>query len=114
MLDFANSDPNFMNIIITGDESWVFGYNPEPFIFLTMTRALNTTSLKCCLPSTDAIDKGKKLHAGVLRVKVALFKRASFEIPQVFAKKKVEYFSNRVVYIPYPLEMTCPSQNTPN
>jgi hypothetical protein len=25
-----------MNIIITGDEFWVYGYNPEPIIFLTM------------------------------------------------------------------------------
>ncbi|XP_077496550.1 histone-lysine N-methyltransferase SETMAR-like [Amblyomma americanum] len=29
MLDFTNSDPDFMNTIITGDESWVFGYDPE-------------------------------------------------------------------------------------
>jgi hypothetical protein len=27
------------------------------------TRALNTTSLKCCLPSTDAIDRREKIHA---------------------------------------------------
>ncbi|UYV69968.1 hypothetical protein LAZ67_7001342 [Cordylochernes scorpioides] len=29
MLDSPNSDPDFMNTIITGDESWVYGYNPE-------------------------------------------------------------------------------------
>ena len=29
MLDSTNSDPNFMNTIITGDESWVYGYDPE-------------------------------------------------------------------------------------
>ncbi|XP_037499989.2 protein GVQW3-like [Rhipicephalus sanguineus] len=29
MLDFTSSDPNFMNTIITGDESWVYGYDPE-------------------------------------------------------------------------------------
>jgi len=29
MLDYANSDPEFLNIVITGDESWVYGYNPE-------------------------------------------------------------------------------------
>jgi hypothetical protein len=33
-----------------------FPYNENP------TRALNTTSLKCCLPSTDAIDRQEKIH----------------------------------------------------
>ena len=36
MLDSTNSDPDFMNLIITGDESWVYGYDPETFISLTM------------------------------------------------------------------------------
>ena len=31
--DSTNSDPDF---IITGDESWVYGYDPETFISLTM------------------------------------------------------------------------------
>jgi hypothetical protein len=29
MLDYANSDPEFLNIVITGDESWVYRYDPE-------------------------------------------------------------------------------------
>ncbi|XP_065294868.1 protein GVQW3-like [Dermacentor albipictus] len=29
MLDSTNSDPGFMNTIIAGDESWVYGYDPE-------------------------------------------------------------------------------------
>jgi len=29
MLDYAESDPEFLNIVITGDESWVYGYDPE-------------------------------------------------------------------------------------
>ena len=36
ILNSTNTDPNFMNTIITGDESWVYGYDPEPVIFLTM------------------------------------------------------------------------------
>jgi hypothetical protein len=36
MLDSTNSDPNIVNTIITGDESWVYGYDPENVIFLTM------------------------------------------------------------------------------
>jgi hypothetical protein len=29
MLDNANSNPNFLNTVITGDETWVYGYDPE-------------------------------------------------------------------------------------
>jgi hypothetical protein len=29
MLDYANRDTEFLNIVITGDESWVYGYDPE-------------------------------------------------------------------------------------
>jgi hypothetical protein len=29
MLDPTNSDPDFLNTITTGDESWVYGYDPE-------------------------------------------------------------------------------------
>ena len=41
-----------------------FLYNENP------TRALNTTSLKCCLPSTDAIHRWEKVYACVVRFKV--------------------------------------------
>ena len=36
MLDSTNSDPNFMNTIIAGVKSWVYGHDLEPVIFLTM------------------------------------------------------------------------------
>ena len=29
MLDYVESDSNFLNTVITGDESWVYGYDPE-------------------------------------------------------------------------------------
>ena len=29
MLDLANHDPQFIKTIITGDETWVYGYDPE-------------------------------------------------------------------------------------
>jgi hypothetical protein len=29
MLDYTNSDPEFLNIVTTGDETWVYGYDPE-------------------------------------------------------------------------------------
>ena len=34
MLDSTNSDPDSMNTIIIGEESWVYGYDPEHIIFL--------------------------------------------------------------------------------
>ena len=45
MLDSTNSDPDLMNTIITGDESWVYGYYPEPVIFLTMKTLKIKTNL---------------------------------------------------------------------
>ena len=29
MLDYANNDPEFLNIVITDDEWWVYRYDPE-------------------------------------------------------------------------------------
>jgi len=29
MLDCVESDSNFLNTVVTGDESWVYGYDPE-------------------------------------------------------------------------------------
>ena len=29
ILDYVKSDSNFLNTVITGDESWVYGYDPE-------------------------------------------------------------------------------------
>ena len=59
--------------------SWVYGYNPEPIIFLcneNPVRALNPTSLKCCLPSTDTINRQEKIHVCIWRFKVTSCKCA--------------------------------------
>jgi hypothetical protein len=29
MLECANRDPEFLKTVIAGDESWVYGYDPE-------------------------------------------------------------------------------------
>ena len=74
MLDSTNSDLELMNDIISGDESWVYGYHPETKSqssqwkhfpsYENTTRTLNTTSLKCFLLSTDAIDRREQFtHA---------------------------------------------------
>ena len=101
IIDSTNSYPDFMNTIITGDESWVYEYDPEPAIFLTMKirrEQPNTTSLKCYLPSTDAIGGGKFTHA----YEGSRSPRASglHCNPPGFRKKNnnIGYFSNRVVF----------------
>jgi len=37
---------------------------------------IHTTSLKCCLPATDANDRREKIHACAIRIKVGSCKRA--------------------------------------
>ena len=63
-----------------------FPHNENP------TRALNTTSLQCCLASTRAIDWWEKIHTCIWRFKVASCKRIWF----LQKKKKVRYFSNKL------------------
>ena len=61
---FMKSGPLFV-------ESWVYGYDPKTTSFRHFpynknpTRGLNTPSLKCYLPSTDAIDNQEKFHSYV-------------------------------------------------
>nr|XP_037281959.1 protein GVQW3-like [Rhipicephalus microplus] len=58
MLDFTSSDPNFMNTIITGDESWVYGYdlatwkpNPSPHSRSTRRHQDQRRPAKCAAKS---------------------------------------------------------------
>ena len=77
MLDSTNSNPNFTNTVITGDESWIYGYDPEPVIFLTMKiRRQNQT-----LPHSNAASHQMML---ITRMKV---QGRFIEIHQVSAKK---------------------------
>jgi hypothetical protein len=69
-----------------------FPYNENP------TRALNTASLKCCLPSTDVIDRWGKIHACVWRFKVGSSKPITLKLTKFSQKNKVRYFPNRMVY----------------
>ena len=77
------------------EDKWFcnFPYNGNP------TRELNTTALKYCLPSNDAIDSRENSR---MRVWVqGHFMQVSFiEIHQVFAKKKrSDTFLTECVYI---------------
>ena len=98
MLDPINSDPDFINTMITGDESCVYGYDPETKLFHhfpyneNLMRALNTTSLKCCLPSTD---RRERIHVCIWRVKVASCKCVSLKSIK-FSQKKFQYLNLRV------------------
>ena len=56
-----------------------------------LTRALNTTSLKSCLSSTDAIDRQEKIHACVWRFKVTSCECTSLKSPRFSQKKKKVY-----------------------
>ena len=53
-------------------------YNENP------TRALSTTSLKCCLPWTEAIDRREKNSCMLMKVQ-------GIEIHQVSAKRKIRW-----------------------
>jgi hypothetical protein len=57
-----------------------------------LTRALNTTSLKCCLPSTDTIDRWEKNSHMRMKVQGCLMQACFIEIHQVFAKKSSNIF----------------------
>jgi hypothetical protein len=46
MLDSANSDPEFLNIVTTGDESWVYGYDGD----LSHETTLYGTRRPSCTP----------------------------------------------------------------
>ena len=58
------------SLFVESSLSWVYGYDPKTKSFRhfpyneNSTRALSTTSLICCLQSTDAIDRREKFtHA---------------------------------------------------
>jgi hypothetical protein len=56
-----------------------------------LTRALNNTSLKCCLASTDAIDRWKKNSCMHMKVQGCLMQVHFIEIHWVFTKNNLKY-----------------------
>ena len=60
--------------------------------------ALNTPLLKCCLSSTDAVDKWGKNSRMRMKVRSYLMQARFIEIHQFSQKNKVGYFSKRVVH----------------
>ena len=99
-LDSTNGDPDFMNTIITGDKSWVYRYDPETKSQSSQwnpMRTVNTTSLKCCLPSTDSIDRWGINHACIWRFRIAACKRASLKSTRFSQKKSLGTFITDLV-----------------
>ena len=95
----TNSDPNFMNIIITDDESWVYRYDPEtksshhfPYNE-NPTRALNTTYSNADRHQVIG-RKNSRMH---MTVHGCLMQARFIETHQIFTQKNVGYFSNRVI-----------------
>ena len=90
------------SLFVESTMSWVYEYNPETKSFCNFlynenpTRALNTASPKCCLPSTNVIDRREKNSRMYMKVQGQLMKTHLIEIHQVFAEKD-RYFSNRVI-----------------
>ena len=66
LLDTANTDPEFLNTVITGDESWAV---PLLNTFSHLERIGNPTNTLCSTSlsdrqaATDALDGGDKIHA---------------------------------------------------
>ena len=79
-------EPGILNLyIIMSSQSQVtvlVVYNEIPM------RAPNTTSLKCCLPSTDTIESREKNSRLRMKVNGSLIQVRFIKIHQVFAKKK--------------------------
>ena len=46
MLNLANHDPEFIKTIITGDETWVYGYDPETQVSFLAMEASRITTVK--------------------------------------------------------------------
>ena len=82
------SDPDFMNTIITGDESWVYGYDPGTKSFHKFpyneypTRVLNT------LNQMLLAIKLTLLTGGSMKVQCRLMQARFIEIHKVFDSKK--------------------------
>jgi hypothetical protein len=59
MLDSTNSNPEFLNIVTTGDELWIYGYDPE-------TKAQSSFSQKITMG--HALHIHCHSHAGCMRL----------------------------------------------
>ena len=81
------SDRNFMHTIITGDESWVYGYDPEPVIFLTLKIRQQNLAQMLLAINWHYWQAGKN-SCMCMKVQGPLLQACFIEIHQVFAKKK--------------------------
>ena len=82
---------DFMNTIITSDESWMYGYYPKTKSFSLQWKFDEST--KHYLLNWCYWQAGKYLHM-CMKVQGRFMQAHLTEIHHVFAKKKVEYFSN--------------------
>ena len=75
--------------------------SPQPLHFNNEnpTRALNTTSLKCCLPSTDALNRQEKNSRMRIKVEGRLRQARCIKIHQGFARKRSDTFLTDLVHL---------------
>ena len=92
------------SLFVESSLSWVDGYDLETKMLRYFpynenpTRVLNTSSLNCCLPSTDAIDRWEKIHACVWRFKVTSCTYIWEAWPLTLSEEcKLTVFENRIL-----------------
>nr|XP_054922671.1 uncharacterized protein LOC126523331 [Dermacentor andersoni] len=68
-LDSTNIDPDFMNTIITGDDSWVYGYDPATESQLSQWTHSTITAYVDAAAKTARVDHKKALLINALGVK---------------------------------------------
>ena len=62
MLDLANHDPKFVKTIITGDETWVDGYDPETQVSFLAMEAFRITTAKKSSASSQQCESDADLY----------------------------------------------------
>ena len=110
MLDSTNSDPDFMNTIITDDKSWVYGYDQSFHHFPykeNPIRALNTTSSNAAchqltlltgrMKFTDAYEGSRLPHASMLH----------WNPPGFHKKKSLDTFLTDLVFESFLYQFQC-------
>jgi hypothetical protein len=49
MLEYANGDPEFLKTVMTGDETWVYGYDQETKVQSTTSAEQSQGAVDCFL-----------------------------------------------------------------
>ena len=101
-LRLRDSSPVIMVFVKSGySMSWVYGYDLKTkslhhFSYNENPMKAQNTSLECCLPSTDVIDRQEKFMHAYEDFRSSHASALHWS-PPGFCKENFEYFSNRVI-----------------